>query len=281
MHILIADIGSTKSIWTTLNKTEDKSYETIGFNPNYQSEEEIADVLQTVKKHLDLTHITTCFLYGAGIDKDESKDILKRLCSKYISQALELHIENDLLAAARSSYTDQEDGVIAILGTGSNIRPYRNGELLGESHSLGYILGDEGGGVGFGKHIARAFVYGDLSHKINSILKDLNYSKDSIIQAVYNQAYPQRYLANFARILYPYRNEPTVKQALVKNFSDFIESHVLKIENIQNKDLKFVGSMAFYFQDILIETAKTYNITINGCVQTPMLGLIDYHKNNI
>lgn len=281
MHILIADIGSTKSIWTLLNKTQHKSYETIGFNPNYQSKDEISDVFKSVKKHLDLSMVTTCFLYGAGIGDEGSLAVLKTICAHHISPHVNLSIENDLLAAARSCFTDEEDGVIAILGTGSNIRPYHQGKLIGESQSLGYILGDEGGGVGFGKYIAKAFVYGNLSTEIHQVLVNQNFSKTSIIQAVYNQSYPQKYLANFARILYPYRSEPTVKRFLIKNFSDFIESHVLKIENIQNKDLKFVGSMAFYFKDELIETAKKYQITVKGCHQTPMAGLIDYHKNNI
>ncbi len=281
MHTLIADIGSTKSIWTILDKDQDKSYETIGFNPNYQSEKEITDVFLNVSKNLNLNTIHSCFLYGAGIDNEMSLSVLKNICKITVPSVNTIHIENDLLAAARSCFTDHEDGVIAILGTGSNIRPYKQGKLIGESKSLGYILGDEGGGVGFGKYVVQAFVYGNLSKEIHQYLTDLEFSKTSIIKAVYNKPYPQKYLANFARILHPLRSDLSIKTLLAQNFNNFIESHVLKIENIQNKDLKFVGSMAFYFQDILIETAKTHNITVKGCYKNPMAGLIDYHKNNI
>lgn len=281
MHILVADIGSTKSIWTILNKTQHQSFETIGFNPNYQSKDEISDVLTTVKNQLDISQVTSCFLYGAGIDKEDSKILLKNIVHQIFSSSLLIEINNDLLAAARSCYSDKESGIIAILGTGSNIKTYKQGQLIGESYSLGYIIGDEGGGVGFGKYLVKAFIYGNLPAKISNMLKDLGYNKTSIIDAVYNKPYPQRYLANFARVLFPYREEPSIKNLLIKNFNDFIESHVLKIENIQNKDIKFVGSMAFYFQDILKETAKKHQITIKGCFQTPIDGLIDYHKNNI
>lgn len=281
MHTLIADIGSTKSIWTILNKDHHQSYETIGFNPNYQSPEEISDVFLKVSNHLHLNDIQSCFIYGAGIDNGNSIPILQNICRNHLPSIKSIHIENDLLAAARSCFADNESGVIAILGTGSNIRPYEQGELIGESKSLGYILGDEGGGVGFGKYLVQAFVYGNLSPHVTKHLTKLGFSKSSIIDSVYNQAYPQKYLANFARILYTYRTEESVKTLLIKNFNDFIESHVLKIENIQNKDLKFVGSMAFYFKDILIETAKAHHITVLGCYQNPMEGLIDYHKNNI
>lgn len=281
MHTLIADIGSTKSIWTILDQNHHQSYQTIGFNPNYQSQEEISNVFTSVSDHLNIDSITSCFLYGAGIGNGKSKAILQAICKQHLPSDTTLWVENDLLAAARSCFTDHEDGVIAILGTGSNIRPYSQGQLTGESKSLGFILGDEGGGVGFGKYIARAFVYGDLSSEVCQVLTASGFSKQSIIDSVYNKSYPQKYLANFARILYPYRTDSTVKKVLVKNFADFIESHVLKIENIKNKDLKFVGSMAFYFQDVLKETAKTYGITIKACYQNPMEGLIDYHKNNI
>lgn len=281
MYTLIADIGSTKSLWTILNGINHKSYETIGFNPNYQSPEEIAKVFSSVNDHLNLERVSSCHLYGAGIDNKQSKFVLQTICSQYVKSGAGIHIENDLLAAARSCFSDSENGVIAILGTGSNIRPYEQGKLMGESKSLGFILGDEGGGVGFGKYLAKAYVYDELPKEINQVLKDLDITKTSIINAVYNAPYPQRYLANFARILYPYRNNQKVKALLVQNFTDFIESHVLKIENIQNKDLKFVGSMAYYFQDILIETAHKHHITIKGCYQNPMNGLIDYHKNNI
>ncbi len=281
MHILIADIGSTKSIWTVLNKDSHESYQTIGFNPNYQSKEEISAVFSNVKSNLNINKIGACYLYGAGIDSKDSMRALQDICSQQLPSNIDLFLENDLLAAARCCFNDNESGVIAILGTGSNIRSFNKGKLTGESKSLGYILGDEGGGVGFGKHLVRAFIYGDLSPEIEQILSELNHTKSSIINSVYNEAYPQKYLANFVRIIYPHRYEPSIKLLIEKNFSDFITSHVLKIEDIQNKDLKFVGSMAYYFEDILIETAKKHNITIKHCYQNPMEGLIDYHKNNI
>lgn len=281
MAILISDIGSSKSSWALLSNSKIEQFETVGFNPNYQTEAEITNILNEVVRHFNIATFDELFLYGAGIDSIKSKQILESSIAKSTIITTNISLENDLLAAARCCFSDTENGVIAILGTGSNIREYNNGQLLGESHSLGYILGDEGGGVGFGRYLCKAFVYGELSIGISNILSHYGYSKESIINSVYHKPYPQKYFANFARVLFEFKADDSLKSLLKKNFTDFIESHVLKIDNIQNKDLKFVGSMAYYFQEELNETAKTYNLKISTIHQNPLNGLIEYHKKHI
>lgn len=281
MYTIIADIGSSKSTWTALNKTSHKTFTTKGFNPNYQSKTEIQNILSEVHSYFCDFRITSCSIYGAGIDQESSKLVLSDLLHKIFKHLQSISIENDLLAAARSCYSDSESGVIAILGTGSNVKLYRNGVLHGESHSLGYILGDEGAGVAFGKEIVKALVYQNFPKEIIEQNTVFNISKSEIIDRVYKQPYPQQFLAQFAKFCHPYKTHPFIKGLLIKNFKSFIETHLLKIKEIQNKDIKFVGSMAFYFREALEIAAKEHQINIKQISQNPQNGLISYHKNKL
>ena len=58
-------------------------------------------------------------------------------------------VYSDLLAAARSLL--KNEGIIGILGTGSNLAKYNGDSVIPFSTSLGYILGDEGSGNALGK----------------------------------------------------------------------------------------------------------------------------------
>jgi len=44
--------------------------------------------------------------------------------------------------------------------------------------------------------------------------------------------------------------------------------------------LGFVGSVAYYFQDILKEVATEFDIKIDRVIQKPIDGLLDYHLSN-
>jgi hypothetical protein len=45
--------------------------------------------------------------------------------------------------------------------------------------------------------------------------------------------------------------------------------------------LYFIGSIAFYFRDILEEVAVKKNLKITDVIQRPIDNLLEYHKNNI
>ena len=45
-----------------------------------------------------------------------------------------------------------------------------------------------------------------------------------------------------------------------------------------NLNIAFIGSVAFYYKDILIEAAKELGISINKIEISPIKGLVEYHK---
>ena len=59
----------------------------------------------------------------------------------------DIHIYSDMLGACIATKGTQK-GLVSILGTGSNICYYNGNKIVQKSRSLGYLLGDEGGGSG-------------------------------------------------------------------------------------------------------------------------------------
>ena len=70
MYILIADSGSTKTDWVLLqNSKVIKHIKTIGFNPYFQSKDQISlEITNNLKPYLAeyLNHIKILHYYGAG-----------------------------------------------------------------------------------------------------------------------------------------------------------------------------------------------------------------------
>ena len=47
--------------------------------------------------------------------------------------------------------------------------------------------------------------------------------------------------------------------------------------NFQTMKTSFVGSVAFHFEEILLEAAADCGVTVGSIMKSPMQGLIKYH----
>lgn len=273
---LIADIGSTKSSWAWIKSDGSvKRFEAIGFNPNYQSSEEIKEVIATVLDQIDLNSSYAIYLYGAGIDSPKSMDTIARALAILKIDHGKTHIHSDLLAAAQAAYR-KRSGLIGILGTGSNIS-YYNGESISPTLSLGYMVTDEGGGVHLGKEFIKAYLYGKLNAEImQEVSKEHTLTKEHIIHQLYFEEYPQKYLASFAPLLLKYREEKAIRKILNTCFDSFFDGPA-SVYKAQSSEIKLIGSIALNFQDIIRERAELYGFEISEIIQNPLEGLIDYH----
>ena len=57
----------------------------------------------------------------------------------------------------------------------------------------------------------------------------------------------------------------------------FLVRHVCCFENHKEVPANFVGSIAYYFKDILKEEAEKLDITIGSVIKKPIDGLAEYH----
>ncbi len=275
--ILIADSGSTKTDWRLLGEGgEKKNFETIGFNPYFIKSEGIlaeltASGLNTIKEAI--THV---YFYAAGCSTKSNKEIIHEPLSTFFNNA-KIEVDHDLLAAARAT-CGNEKGITAILGTGSNSCLYNGVEITENVRALGYILGDNGSGADIGKTFIQALIGGELSKEIEAKFeKEYNLTTDMILDAVYKQELPNRFLAGFSLFVSQNIDDPFIHQIVENRFELFFEKNICKYSDYQNNQLHLIGSIAFIYKDILIKVANKYGVQIGRIIKQPIDELVKYH----
>ncbi|MGB5929761.1 MAG: hypothetical protein WBH03_16395 [Cyclobacteriaceae bacterium] len=95
---------------------------------------------------------------------------------------------------------------------------------------------------------------------------------------MYKQPMPNRYLAGFSKFLFHHKNDPHIYRMIYLSFTEFMEKNVLKCPNHQHYKVHFVGSVAFYYSDILRQVANDKHIVLRNILETPIAGLSLYHQ---
>ena len=283
--IVIADSGSTKTEWCFIdNGIVRERVVSNGINPYFET---IDDIIAEVKSVFARFYfggiISNVFFYGAGCTPDKS-DIVRYCISKVVGEEVMIEVNSDLLGAARALFT-KERGIACILGTGSN-SCYYNGEYIEENISpLGFILGDEGSGAVIGKLFIGALLKNQFGEDYKTkFLLECNLSPEEIIDRVYRKPFPNRFLASLSPFIPKYTSDERIYTLILNCFKEFFKRNVMQYDYL-NLNIAFIGSIAFYYKDILIEAAKELGISINKIEISPIKGLVEYHstplpKNN-
>lgn len=279
--ILIADGGSTKTDWRLIKEgREYKQVQTPGFNPYLVGTEDIVEILwKELQPYIDNTAVTEVHYYGAGCSTPVKNMIVETAFEKVFPNA-RININHDLLAAAHALCGDTE-GIAAILGTGSNSCYYDGKEIKEGIFSLGYFFGDEGSGAYLGKQLLTAFLHKELPVEIELKLKE-EYPKslESILDAVYTKPAPSRFLASFSRFISSNLNHPFIYNLVKDAFKAFYKYQVCCYSRHMEVPVHFVGSVAYHYQDLLIETGKEFGIKTGKFIKAPIDGLVEYHIQN-
>ena len=148
--IILADSGSTKTDWCLLDGAIAERVRTAGMNPYFQSEEEMAQTLQTqlLPAVMDAKAVEAVYFYGAGCASEAVNEKVARAIAHFFPVSME--VQSDLMAAARA-LCGREAGIACIMGTGSNSCAYDGEQITAHVPPMGYILGDEGSGAVLGK----------------------------------------------------------------------------------------------------------------------------------
>ena len=286
--ILIADSGSTKTDWRLIDdKKQIHQFATQGINPYFLTSDEIANLLESELipqmsfKTLNLPAGQAGFelliyFYGAGCASDSKKQIVQTALSKIFPEA-NVIVETDLLGAARSVCGSHE-GITAILGTGANTCYYDGNKIVENTPSLGYVLGDEGSGAHIGKTFIQAYLNKEMPQELsNRFYERFKLGKDEILDAVYKQPMPNRFLASFSKFIYQNLKEQFVVNLVADCFGQFFDKHICKYAKHKEVKLSCVGSVAFYYSNILRAVALNKGVTIDKIIETPIAGLTLYH----
>ena len=274
--ILIADSGSTKTDWCVVENGESiLRFKTRGTNPFFQTEEEIGKEIEAgLLPSLKGFEPSAIYFYGAGCAFPEKNDMIRRAVNRYLSVPVE--VGSDLLAAARALCGDQP-GIACIMGTGSNSCYYDGREIVKNVSPLGFILGDEGSGAVLGK-----LLIGDvLKDQLPPALKDqfltqYELTPALIMDKVYRQPFPNRFLAGFSPFIREHLDEPAIWELVTRSFLAFFTRNVKQYDYFE-QPVHLVGSVAWYYQDVLKEIAFDLGIRLGTIARSSMEGLIAYH----
>ena len=280
--ILIADSGSTKTTWCFVEDPKYVIY-TQGINPYQQNEEEICAVLQHELLPSLPTHdlqLSAIHFYGAGCTPEKAPIVACAL-RQVISATATIHVESDMLGAARS-VCQRQPGIVCILGTGSNSCYYDGCTLHPGNPALGYILGDEGSGAYIGKRLVSDILKKQLPEDIQRLFfEETHETQANIIQRVYRTPLPNRYLASLSPFCARHREHPDIHAFLLDCFGQFFQRNIQSSQWNQEATtfpIGFVGSIAHYYSSELAEAAQQYGYTIGNIVQSPLEGLVQYHQ---
>lgn len=281
MLTLIADSGSTKTDWVLIDR--DKVFsnlKTIGFNPYFQTKEQISKELQQNLKPFLSEHISKIshiYYYGAGCSNETNCKIVL----DGIYQALELRnidIHHDLLAAARA-LCGQKPGIACILGTGSNSCLYDGKKVIENVPSVGYLFGDDGSGAHIGKTLIQAYFDNSLPEKIRLEFEKNGYHREEILDNVYKKGMPSRYLASVSKFVSAHLKDPYMRKLVKSCFVSFFHKQIGKYSNSREYTVNSVGSIGFYYKEILAEVVNEEGYKLGKVIESPIDGLIDYHQS--
>ena len=221
-----------------------------------------------------LTHV---FFYGAGCTP-EKKGFVKTALEAVFKKA-EVHVESDMLGAARGLLGHNE-GVACILGTGSGSCFYNGESIEWSVPSLGYILGDEGSAAVLGKRLVGDLLKNQLGDDLKeTFFRDQETSVAEIIEKVYRQPFPNRFLARLSLFCADHMDDPRIHALVYDHFVQFIRRNLVQYKTDQ--PIGFVGSIAYYYKPILEEAMKAEGLPLGTILKDPIEGLKEYHKDAI
>lgn len=275
---LIADCGSTKSEWTLTGKGKPKTIITQGISPYFLDTTQIGELLsRELLPALKGISVDEVYYYGTGCaNPGNVKSVKKALRNLFADAAIE--VNHDLLAAARALCGDDK-GIACILGTGCNSGYYNGKKILKNSPGLGYVLGDEGSGAYLGRKVIQYYLYKTFDDELRGRF-DITYNTSSqeILDNVYKQPLPNRYLASFTGFLAENRGHYMIENIIEDGLNDFFFTHLCKYSESWNSPINFTGSVAYGFRDVLKSLCHSYEFELGKILKKPMTGLIAYHS---
>ncbi len=278
--ILIADSGSSKTDWRLIDdKKNVHQFRTSGLNPYFLSSDLIAEKIGAeLTLPVDRDDVQEIFFYGAGCSSKEMCDVVETGIQKKLPKS-KIVVQHDLLAACHA-LCGREEGLVAILGTGSNSCLYDGEKIIDQVPSLGFILGDEGSGTHIGKKILQAVFYRESTDQLMKRFDErFHLSREEVLEAIYKKPLPNQYLASFAHFAFQNRNEAMISKIVYDCFIEFFDRHICKYNNYQKKKIHFTGSVGFNFADLLRRVAGEKGIQVGKITESPIAGLTLYHLN--
>lgn len=281
--IIVADSGGTKTEWRSVgNDGVVYAAQTAGMNPStYGADHFVAMVNQAMPLlNPDGEQVDKMYFYGAGLLTNDSVSGINASLQQWYP-SVSVDFRSDLLAAARALFGDDE-GIAAIMGTGSNSCLYRDGKIIRNYRPGGFILGDDGSAASLGKAFMSDVVRSLTPANVYQLFReeyDLPYQ--NIVENVYRKPGAAAFLGSFAPFILKNIDEPSgYFRSLVEGCIDaFMRSALVRYKDDSCMDAKVgvVGSFGCACEDHVRKIGEKYGLEFVKFLKSPIEELVRYH----
>ena len=272
---IIADSGSTKTHWlVTTNSGQRSHYHTSGINPSLMDEEHIRHIISDELMPRLATiwwvgPIESVEFYGAGCAGEEPLGRMRDVLAEFFKHA-RITVDSDMLGACKA-LLGAKSGVCAILGTGSNTCYYDGEKIAHSVPSLGFILGDEGGGAYLGKRLVADMLKGLMPEDISQAFRDkYQLTVADVVKHVYREPKPNKYLAQYTYFIAEHIDNAAIRTLVDDSFDAFIRRNILAYHLPALTPIHCVGSIAYVFREQLRQAIEKHDLTLGNLLKEPL-----------
>lgn len=280
--IIVAESGATKTEWRSVgNDGAVCAVQTAGMNPSSYDADHMNSAVEQAMPALNPggEKVDRIFFYGAGLVSTASVVPVRNALQKCCPDA-SFDFRDDLIAAARALFGDQE-GIVAIMGTGSNSCFYRDGKIALNYRPGGFILGDEGSAAYLGKTFMSDIIKGRVPLSVANIFRE-EYSLpyQEIVGNVYRKPGAAAFLGSFAPFILKNIDEPSgyMRSLLDGCIDAFMQTALNRYkEHFGVNKVGVVGSFGCACEDYVREMGSRYGLEFVKFIKSPMEELVKYH----
>lgn len=275
---LVADSGSTKTAWMEVDAGN--MIVTEGLNPHFTTDEQLLAACAAVSRQLSLADgDLEVYFYGAGCGNATQRCRVETLLSAGFRTA-RVHVDTDMLGACRA-VNGNRAGLVGILGTGSNVCYYDGRAVVHQPVSTGYILGDNGSANHVGRILLNDYLTQRMPSDIRIMFHDTYRMSDTqLIDAVYHQPHPNRFLASLAPFAVRHQDDGYCTQALLTALCDWVHGPMETLcatMGCDGGELNVVGGFAKAVEPLLRRIVADTGLRVGSVVADPIEGLRRYH----
>ncbi len=279
--MIIADSGASKTSWAVIRNEHDfQIFQTPGSNPFHTHSDAIAEkFIAHWPTDIQRSEIDQVFFFGAGCSGKQNITIVNNALNVVFPNS-ETHISSDITGAAIALF-GEENGIACILGTGSNAALWDGKQVYQFTRPLGYILGDEGSGARIGIAFLNTYLRSEFDNESQDFFSSqIQLTIDEILDKIYRQKGSKEFLASFLPLISKKTGNELIRNIIIHSFSDFIRKFILRFPGYQYLNIRFCGSTAYYFSELLDEALNNHSLNLSKIIQDPLSELIN-RKNQI
>jgi len=279
--IAVVYSGSHYADWRLADKERViASFRTSGINPYLNDEK---GIIQLLSKNINLIHhaeeIKKIYFFGAGSSSPELKGVVQNAFSAFFKHG-KVSVEHDMVAAAIACCKNTQ-GIVCIIGSGSNAAWYDGKKVKPNNYGLGYILADEGSGNWLGRQLIKGYMNETLPPNIHKkFVQRYDLDRKTLLEKVYRQKQPALFLSSFTDFYIENKEDNYIKGIIKNGFKQLFKVYLLPLHD-EHPDafLYFAGLVAADFQDYLYEAADELNLKIANVIKEPINNLLTYYSS--